>query len=196
MRGIFSILFILFYQDIYYLYLNFLLPFFCLASIALTVDLEKRFKLQRHVIPTIVGIVLFINLGIYMSGYRDLQKIHNLDALTTAISQQNPPYIYGENSLTPALAFLTDTTMLNSQIDTNSNIFRKGYLDAKVLTGKAIQHKSLMVAQGVDYPEYGARQDVIDEIFDLSQMKNCKIIYAHPVRTEGIQNRINLITCN
>lgn len=193
--SIFGIMFIFLYQDIYYLYLNFLVPFLCLAFAPFYQDIQKRLSLQAMVLPTIIIIFLSINFFVYLSGYRNLQKFENLDTLVRTINQVNPPSLYGINSLTPVLAYLTDKPLLHNIIDTNPNIYRKGFLHADELTKQAITDKSLFVAEGLEYPELGVRQDITGEIFDANQMKSCKVIQSIPIKTEGPQNRINLISC-
>lgn len=193
--SIFGVIFFFLYQDIYYLYLNFLVPFLCLAFVNFYQNIQKRLSLQTMVLPTIIIIFLTINFFIYLSGYRSLQKFENLDALITTIQQVNPPSLYGINSLTPVLAYLTDKPLLNNIVDTNPNIYRKGFLHANELTKQAITDKSLFVSEGLNYPELGVRRDITGEIFDVNQMKNCKIIQSVPIKTEGPQNRVNLISC-
>ncbi len=193
--SIFSLLFIFLYQDIYYLYLNFMLPFLVLSFANLYRDLEQKISMQKMIIPTIIIIFLLINLGIYISGYRNLQKIENIEHLTTAIEENNPPALYGINSLTPALAYLTATPLLNSTVDTNPNIYRKGFLSAETMTRDAIDQGALFVTQGLFYPEFGVEQPVTDEIFDMEQMGNCRLMQSIPIQNEGPQNRINLVQC-
>jgi hypothetical protein len=193
--SIFSIIFFFLYKDIYYLYLNFLLPFLCLAFANLYQDITKRIELQKMIIPSIIIIFLIINFFIYMNGYRNLQKIENIEVLTQAIEQANPQSLYGINSLTPVLAYLTDTPLLNGIVDTNPNIYRKGYLNATKMTAVALKDRSLFVTQGLSYPEFGVEQPVTDEIFDTKIMKNCRLVQSLTVKNEGPQNRINLISC-
>lgn len=198
--GILSLLglaFFFLYKDVYYLYLNFLLPFMSLAFANLYIALEKRLTVQTMVLPTIVGIMLMINLFIYLNGYQSLQRIQNLQQLTDTINTINPPYLYGGNGVTPALAYLTKTPLVNPSIDMNSNIFRKGFLSAEKLTDEALVKNAMFVGEGIDYPEFNAYQPITDEIIDIKQLekKQCTLVKAVPIKTEGYQNRINLISC-
>jgi len=190
-----GVIFFFLYQDIYYLYLNFLIPFLCLAFANFYQDIEKRLSLQRMVLPTIIFIFLTVNFFVYLSGYRNLQKFENLDVLVQTIKQINPPSLYGINSLTPVLAYLSNKPLLNDIVDTNPNIYRKGFLNASTLTKQAIDEKSLFVVEGLSYPEMGVQQDITGEIFDVNQMKNCRVVQSIPIKTEGAQNRINLVSC-
>lgn len=195
--SLFGLAFFFLYKDVYYLYLNFFLPFLSLSFANLYVDIEKRFVIQKMILPTIIGIFLFVNLMIYMSGYRDLQNIKNIDQLVTAIKTIDPPYLYGGNGVTPALAYLTNTPLVNPMVDMNTNIFRKGFLSAEDLTKEALSKKAMFVGEGIDYPQFQTYQPITDEVVDLKQLqtKQCTLVTAVPIKTEGYQNRINLITC-
>ncbi|MBI2189949.1 MAG: hypothetical protein HYU49_00210 [Candidatus Levybacteria bacterium] len=197
--GIFSLLSILFffwYKDTYYLYLNFLAPFLALSAPSLFEFIEKNFSLQKMVIPTIIFLGVFVNLALYFLGFRDLQKISNYSALTNTIREHKPEYLYGVNDTTPALAYNTNTPLLNNVIDTNANIFRKKFLDAKKLTRDAITNKTILVTHGAVYPELRVEEHVIDEIFDKELIKkSCKLIKSVPVVAEGYANRISLLKC-
>lgn len=194
--SVFSALFVLFYQDIYYLYLNFAVPFLCIAFAYFQTGAERRFRLQKMVIPTLVVIVLIINLGTYFSGYRDLQKLSEIDKMTALIRQENPQVIYGTNDIAPALAYLSDTPLLNGIVDTNENIFRKGYLNADTLTEDAVNQKAMIITHGALYPAFNVREDILGGIFDKERMtRSCMLKTGYTVRTEGLENRINFFSC-
>lgn len=193
--SLFGLLFFFFYQDIYYLYLNFFVPFLCLSFPLLYQTLQKQLKLQRYILPTILGIALLINFSVYFSGYKNLQKV-DIATMTDAVKKANPPVLYGINSLTPALSYTTGIPLLNNVVDTNPNIYRKGILNAQKMSEDAIRQHALLIANGVDYPAYGVRQLVVDEIFDLEALqKSCQIISEFPVQNEGTENVISFAAC-
>lgn len=198
--SIFGIMFIIFYKDIYYLYLNFMIPFLVLAFANLYQDIEKRVEMQKMILPTIIGIVLIINLFIYLNGYRNLEKLADADVarLTTTIKHIQAPSIYGSNGLTHAIAYLTDTPLVNKITDTNPNLFKKGFLNASTLTKQALDEKAVFITEGFYYPEIGVNQPVSDEVIDIKQLQNrkCSLLTSVPIQTEGQQNIISLITCN
>lgn len=190
-----TIIFFLLYKDVYYLYLNFVTPFLCLSLAPFVITLRRYFNIQKMVIPTIVGILLTINLFIYLSSYRDLQKI-TIETLTKAITQEKPAYLYGVNDITPALAFFTHTPLLNNIIDTNENIYRKGFLNRQQLTSDALKRKTVIVAHGITYLEQNINVPLVGGIFDEKRVtESCTLFYSLPVTTEGIENRISLFKC-
>lgn len=192
-----SISFFILYSDPYYLYLNFLPPFLCLSLPYFIISVRKHFQLQKMVYPTIMILFLFYTFSTYYGNFRNLGTYQQIDRLTSSIRQQPQPVtLYGVNDATPALAFLTKSSLLNNIVDTNTNIFRKKLLDATQLTNDAIQQKSLIVVHGAYYPEYGIDQKIVDEIVDEQLMKKrCKLIHSEPIFTEGITNRLNLFSC-
>jgi len=151
--------------------------------------------LQKNIFPTIIFIILIYNLIIYLSGFQNLQKLPQFSEMAVSIVKEKPDRLYGINSLTPSLSYYSNIPLLNDITDTNPNIFRKGYLDNQKLSKDALKQKTMLVTQGFFYQELGVRQDMIDEIFDTEILKDCKLKYSYPVRSEGYTNRINLFTC-
>lgn len=191
----FGILFFFFYQDIYYLYLNFFLPFLCLSYPYWYQTIQKKYHFQKYIIPTIICIFLLFNFMQYYNGFRNLQKIQ-IDEIVAAIKKENPKYLYGINSLTPALAYTANVPLLNNIVDTNPNIYRKGYLNANILTTKALGTNTLLVAEGIDYPLYNIKENMINEIFQKEVIvKYCTVLSEYPIQNEGYTNKIQLGTC-
>ena len=196
--SIFSILFFFGYQDVYYLYLNFLAPFLCLSFYELYFFISDKFHPQRLVIPTIILVFVSLNLFTYTSPYyRNLGKVENLDRITSTIISEKPDFIYGVNDITPLLIALTDIPALENINDAHEYLFMRGIYDKKLLTQKAIKTKTIIVTHGADYPDYNFRQDIIDNIFVKDDiLKKCKIILSSPIlQAEGPANRINLFRC-
>lgn len=194
--SIFSIIFVLLYQDIYYLYLNFAVPFLALSFAFTYTRIQKELHLQRMVIPSLIFLIIIINLSIYLASFRNMQKVPQIQEIVTQIKQENPTVLYGVNSLTPALAYLAGIPLLNNIVDTNENIFRKGFLKKDVLTREAIKQHGMIVTQGVSYPSFNIRQDIVGGMFNAEEMqKSCTLRESYPVKTEGLENRVNLFSC-
>jgi len=191
-----SLLFIILYKDIYYLYLNFLIPFLALTFSDVYVSIQKRFKPQRLIIPTILFIIFTINTVMYLSSYQNLQKLSDIDTIAMFLKHQPNTVLYGTNDITPALAYLSDKQLLNGIIDTNENIFRKGFLNASLLTKDAIKQEAIIVSHGAYYPQFNVEDPLMGGIFDREQItKSCEIIASYPITTEGIENRLNFLSC-
>ena len=194
--SIFSIVFFFGYKDIYYLYLNFLTPFLCISFYELNSFLKNKFNVQKLVIPTIIFVFLFYNLLTYMSSYKNLGKIEDINKITQIILKEKPNYLYGVNDITPALLSLTNIPALENVNDAHEYFFTREIYDKEFLTNKAVKSKTIIVTHGADYADYNIKQEILDKIFVKETIyKNCKIILSVPVIAEGDTNRINLFKC-
>ncbi|MBI2613861.1 MAG: glycosyltransferase family 39 protein [Candidatus Levybacteria bacterium] len=194
--SMFSIIFFFGYQDIYYLYLNFLPPFLCISLYEFVFFLKNKFNLQKLVIPTIISFFILLNLFTYVSSYRNLGKIEDVSKITEIIKKEKPDYLYGVNDITPALIAITKIPALENVNDAHEYFFTRGVYDKNILTDKAIKTKTIIVTHGADYPDYDIKQDILDNIFVKEAIyKNCKKILSVPAISEGDANRINLFKC-
>jgi hypothetical protein len=190
-----SLLFFLFYKDFYFYYLNILAPFLCIFFASIYHYVHAKYHPQRYIIPSILIGIFFINFIQYSSTTRN-QKIDDFQKVVTTIKKFNPPTIYGTNDIAPALSYMTDIPLLDEIIDTNPTIFRKGFLQSGILTNEALRKRALLIGHGVEYPEFNVKQDLVDEIFDKSKLSaKCKFVGNFPEKTEGYENRLQLVTC-
>ena len=189
-----SVLFLLFYRDIYFLYLNFLIPFLALSSIYWLEKFSHKKDLQ---IAFFAGLLILSTLSInsYLTSYKDLQTIPQIKDITQTIKNLHPSSLYGINSITPALSYLTGIPLFDGIIDTNENRFRSKNLDASILTKKAITNGALLVTKSAIYPQYQINEIFMSEIFNTPQLKNCELILSEPVRFEGTENALSLVFC-
>lgn len=191
-----SVIFFFGYQDIYYLYLNFFIPFLCLSFYELYYFLKKKFNLQKLMIPIIVSFFVFLNLLTYISFYKNLGKLENFDKIIATIISEKPKFLYGVNDITPALIALTGIPALENVNDAHEYFFSRKIYDEKVLTDKAVGNRTIIITHGADYPQYNIKQSILDKIFIKETIyKNCKNILSVPVLSEGDTNRINLFKC-
>src|SRR5581483_1279249 len=195
--SVFSLLFILIYQDLYYLYLIFIVPFLCIFSETLITTLQNRFKLDKLVISFILFLFIGGGMYVYLTGYRNLERVNNLNDIKNMVLKLKPNRIYGTNDMAPLVSYISGVPLLDNIIDTNANIFRHGLLNKTTLTKEAISQKSLFLAHGIYYPYQNINIAITDDIFDqkLMKNKNCKVKASYPAQTENIENMINLITC-
>lgn len=190
-----SILFFLLYKDVYYLYFNVTLPFLCLSLLPFIDELKKHVSLNRFLFPTIGLVFITYNLLTYFSGYDNLQRLPIENMLKTIVAEK-PSYLYGVNGITPALAYLSKTPLLNNLVDTNDNIFRKGYLRADTLTRDAIHSHALVITTGAWYPEAQIKEDSLTDVVDKSLLqKHCSVSNRFLFHSEGIVNSVSFFRC-
>lgn len=196
MLSFFGLVFIIFYKDIYYLYLNFITPFLAIAFSDLYLSFHKRFSIQKYIAPTILVVIFILNIYTYLSQFQSLQKLKNQDDIVNFLLIQPEMILYGTNDITPALAYLSDKKLLKNIVDTNENIYRKGYLHASLMTRDAVNQNSLLISKGVYYPQFNIYEPLTSEIFDKKFiLKTCSVIQSYPIQTEGIENQLNIWRC-
>lgn len=195
--SIFGILFFLLYKDVYYLYLNFLVPFLCLSLPGFLFFIKKRISIQAFVIPTIIFILLIYNLIFYLMDFRNLQKVEQINIIVENILKEKPAFLYGVNDITPALLYLTKIPPLENVFDAYPIAFTKKILDKEFLTQKVISQKTIIITHGVYYPQVGIQEKILDDgILNIKTVeKSCRFLSSFPVETEGAANQINLFKC-
>lgn len=198
--SIWSIVFFFGYQDVYYLYLNFLTPFLCLSFYEIYHFFKNKFNPQKLVIPTIIAIFILLNLWSYLSSYRNLGKIDNFESIIRTIISEKPNFLYGVSDITPAIIALTKIPALENIHDAHEYLFTRGIYDNKSLTDKAVKNKTIIITHGANYPELNIREDILDSVMDNIIVKetiynSCKNILSVPALSEGFTNRINLFKC-
>ena len=195
--SLFGLLFFILYQDVYYLYLNILLPFLCLSLVVLIPYLQKKLTFHSFMIPTIVIILTSYNLYSYFSqNFHQLQRLPQTMEIVQQINASNPSSLYGINAATPLFAYLTNKLLLNNIVDTNDNLYIKGVLNATLLTKDSIKNHGMIITTGAYYPEAKIKEDILTEVVDRKLMdKHCKLVRRYPFYSEGITNSLNLFQC-
>lgn len=192
---LFSALTVLFYKDVYYLYLNMMVPFLTLSFMDL-VQILTRKKTAAIGIFIGAGTCLLIGTVVYVNRYASLQKITNIDDYIEVIQKEKPRYLYGTMEITPALAYLANIPLLNNIVDTNENLFNSHKLNATILTKQAINSKTIIVSKGVFYPAENIINPLMTSAIDSSQVKEyCSQLQRYPITSEGVINAIFLFKC-
>ncbi|NTU47115.1 hypothetical protein HGA88_05810 [Candidatus Roizmanbacteria bacterium] len=193
---IFSLIFLVFYQDIYYLYLNFMIPFVCLSSVPIASAIKTKWRDSTDYVVLAISMISLVNIVWYYVQFQEIGRVHQIESIKNEIVKLQPNVLYGTNDIAPAVSFLSNTPLLNTIIDTNANIFRKKYLNATKLTKDAIAQKALLIGHGAYYPQLGVDKPLIDEIFDEDLVKkSCRVVKTFPVVQEGMSNELTLAKC-
>lgn len=192
--SIFSLLFILLYKDVYYLYLNFFAPFVAISTVLWLPKILKSKELSISFFA-IIFISVLLSTSSYLSSYKDLQKIKTVGGIVAKIQENNPDYLYGINSITPALSYLTGIPLLDQIVDTNENRFLTGNLNANTLTKKALESNTLFITKSAVYPEFQINDLFMSAIFDKSLLTKCNQLHSEPIDFEGLENKLTVVKC-
>ncbi len=194
--SVFSIILFFLFQDVYYLYLNFIVPFLCLSFYEFYIFWTEKLKFQKMIILSVVTVFVIIGAYNYFSSYRDLQKINGFRKIVQIINNERPNYLYGVNDITPALLNTTKVLPLENVRDAHEYFFSKKILDKEFLTNKAVNSKTIIISHGAFYPYLNINEQIVDGIFNKQLvLKSCRLLDSIPVKSEGIVNRINLFKC-
>lgn len=202
---LFGVIFLLLYQDIYFFYLNLLVPFACIALADGVVFLNKKIgRLNGLLVATLfISFSMLLNYKTYAENLAPLQKIKQYEKIVTTVTAAKPEYLFGAVEIVPALSYSTKVPLLNGIIDTNESIFARKVYDITQIKKDIYAHKTLVVTMGVDRDlmlETGEKTHVvlpvIPELFkQLEIEKKCTKLLSQPVVAEGLTNRINLWKC-
>lgn len=186
---VFSLVFLLAYTDVYYLYLTMFVPAAALAAAALITDLSMYKKHAATAAMVIVAAVASFNIYHYTITFSQLGTIPNLKKLVTTIQQHKPDQLYGADSITPALAYLSGVPLHNNMIDTNLNFYNAGIYSAFDQTKLALTKKTIFVS-----PAFSGQltSGIIDS--DVIQGR-CKKLESVPFLSEGGDDSIVLLKC-
>ncbi len=194
--SLFSVLLLVFYQDIYYLYLNLMVPF----SVFVFLDFVRAMRFSKKAVAAAYLVALFftgMSLSLYLSNYSRLQLVPDINEFVRVIKRERPDYLYGAMGITPALSYLTKIPLLGGVVDTNENLFNKGVYSAKHMTELLLHSRAALITTGADYPQYQVRDDFLDRIYNKkSAQKSCNLLASTPIQTEGLANRINIFLCS
>lgn len=186
---VFSMVFLFAYTDVYYLYLNMLVPAAALAAAALITDLSSYKKHAATAALVVVAAVATFNIYQYFTTFSKLGTIPDLQKLVTTIKQQKPDQLYGADSITPALAYLSGVPLHNNIIDTNLNFYNAGIYSASDQTKQALTKKTIFVS-----PSFS--DQLASGIIDAEMLNaKCKISTSVSFYSEGSEDSITLLKC-
>src|SRR3989344_2250200 len=189
-----SIVFLIFYQGLYYIYLNFIIPFLAISFHNLSEFLTYKRPLVKKALPIIIFFAIIINSYMYLKHFAGKEVINNIDSIADLVRRSEPEFLYGTPDITPALAYLGRVNLLENIIDTNPITFRNKIFDSIELTQKAVNSRTIVVTRGSD--KLTIDNSPINEIFDKNAiLKFCKLIYSAPINTNEKSDTINLLKC-
>lgn len=191
-----TVIFVLFMQSIYYLYLNVLIPFAVLEIGILYSQYHKKIVKYEKIIAVILIGIVAVNSFWYLRLFSQQNKVLTINSIITQIKSISPKVIYGTEEITTAFAYLGKIPMLNGLVDTNDGLFRKGILNAKKLTQDAIDQQALIVVRGFEYPEKHIFARLVGWSVDRDLLlANCKSLMSIPIETNDLANRVNIYDC-
>lgn len=192
---IFFALYFIIRGSIYPIYLCMIIPFLVITAQDILYRINNRIA-NKKIVPLLVFCYVLSMFFIYVNDYSKLGIIDKVNEIVARIKKEHPSYIYGVADLAPALSQQTGIPLLEGVIDTNAEIFQKGFLNKKILSAQAVKQKTIIVTEGIYMPDIKIDEQMDDNTFDKKfLLKSCKQIGKYPVQGQELINMIYLFKC-
>ena len=199
-----TILFFLFFKDIYYLYLGSLMPYLVIAMIYL---LEK---ISSYTMPAkltnnwlrglivIYAIFLISSLNDYAKNFAILGRFTNLQEIAQFVSKlPNDKKLYGSHEVAPLVALASNKELLNNYIDTNGQTFVSGANDRDFLSNALVNQGGYLIGRIMHYPDLGIYDIGTSSYFSTDIFKiHCLRIKDFPSTGNESDNQIVIYQCD
>lgn len=173
----FSLIFLLVFKDLYYLYLNILLPFL-IISIFYLIEKISDFKNGKNKLAVLTFFALYLafsaqSILIYSKEYKNQGRFPNVKEIAEYIKTlPEGMELYGGHEIAPLIAILSDRKLFGNIIDTNTQVFSAKTISIKDISEKATEKGIYLLAKTQDYPEYEIYDFGFEGFFDKDVFKN------------------------
>jgi len=150
----FSILLLIIYSDIYYLYFGLIISFFSMFTTAFIFKFKNEKKFKKIITAFLILIVLF-NSTVYVTGYASTANIDFTEDLTKFVKENSEKNetIYGSFEIAPLISILSERRLAGNIADTNpknimTNTFSIEDIENKIEGVKFILAKGIILNDG------------------------------------------------
>lgn len=195
---ILSVSFFLIFPDLYYMYLDSLLPLlviFLLTAANLVVK-----KINHQVIPlTILSLIyIFFNFSSLSFYYKHIMPdgtFLNADEVSEKIASLPAGDIYGLHEIAPLVALKSKRKLFENFIDTNSQAFASKGLDKEVVSKKAVKEGVFLIGKIIDRPDLKVVDKGFEGYFQESYFQYCKRQLEFDNLANQTENKIIVYFC-
>lgn len=181
-----SCIFLLWFKDLYYLYLHLLLPFLAILAMEFVSHLLMR---KEELVWSLIGVytVFLVYPLITYTSTTAAQGIfeHPEEVASALVNAQDTRPIYGVQEAAPLVALIANKPIFQHSIDTNTQNFSSGALNKKDISDDAIKHGIYLIARIADYPELGVTDTGYENYFSEEDFSSCKRYATFPRPTLG-----------
>lgn len=154
------LLFFFAFHDLYYLYLQPLVPYLALAAAA-TIGWVMSYPRSLPYAFSLIFLYLFfiaISVNFYHHNWFNRGRILNVSEMVSVIKQLPEQYpLYGSYEITPLLSLLSGRPLYKNYFDTNVQSFAIGRLDREAISAEMVFSGVYLVARISDLPQYNIR---------------------------------------
>ncbi|MBI4359262.1 MAG: hypothetical protein HY577_01640 [Candidatus Nealsonbacteria bacterium] len=196
-----TVVFLLFFPDLYYTYFGSLLPYLVILSLSFVAWLwAKSLAGQDWSIFILVLYILF--LGVSFWYYQQSFFVHgrflNATEIAAYLKTRPEPFpLYGSHEVAPLVALLSQKKLLNGYIDTNAQVFASGALDLEAVSRAAVQNGVFLLARITDRPEEGITDFGYEGFFSPRAFReSCQRLKEFPSTAQELDNHLVIYRCS
>lgn len=192
--------FFLIYQDLYYLYLDNLLPFlvlFCLSLLGWLWMRSGKRKTGTAFILVLYAIFVLSSLSEYRGNFTNRGRFLNSDEIAEYVRMLPEDFdLYGSHEIAPLVALKSGRKLFDNQIDTNTQAFSSGALSLEEISRRAAAKGVFLLARITDRPEYGITDSGYEGFFSRDVFgESCRRLKVFPSTSNESDNLIVIFRC-
>jgi hypothetical protein len=190
--------FILFYPDVYYLYLK---PVAAYSAMLLGADVCRSNTLTKNFFYPVLGVALLstsiISVSTYLSEQANTSKIDGIDDIVKSVEELTGrgDSIYGESSFVPIIALLANRSIFKNYVDTNIKFVNQGLftLEDRAKEIAEAKVKIILTKAVVLNGQIQSLSPVLPVAFLTSQ---CMVARSFPLKVDYSENAILIWKCS
>lgn len=196
-----SLIFLAALRDLYYLYLNIIMPFLIFGTVLLVQEIGAYAQKERGVLfAFLLGAYLFVGIHSvqsYYATYRPDGVFSNAPEIGDYVATlPKGATLYGSHELVPLLALASGKRIFDNHIDTNTQVFAAQSEDLEAISNAAAEHGVYLIARIADYPQYGITDQGYEGYFSETVFKeSCESIKKFNSASIGVNNMIGVYWC-
>jgi len=194
------LLFLMTYKSLFGYYLFIILPLLAIIGSYSIFSSIERLKMNPRIILialfVIIGIASALSINRYLN--YEFQNFNNAQEIANYIKANSNPEtaLFGDDSITPLLALLSERKIAFNHADLNNFRWRTGLVDTKQTINQIKVEKPVIVTSQVNIPQgtfrYGI--DYLDEFHDFLS-KDCKVVKEFKDKWQGYEKVVRLWEC-
>lgn len=178
----FAAIFLLVFQDLYFVYLQvLLLPiiFFALDAFSW---LTEKIK-QNSSVALLVAVSFFFPVAVpafaYFDDFQERGRFLNAPKIAATIADLPQPWpLFGSHEVAPLLALLSGRPLFGNVIDTNPQAFASGGLNREEVTQAAVAEGVYLVGRFTKWPQWDGKTTGYEGYFAVELFEK----YCEPIR--------------
>ncbi|MBM4252250.1 MAG: hypothetical protein FJ146_09785 [Deltaproteobacteria bacterium] len=188
------------FKDLYFVYLDFLMPFLIVFSLTALNDFWHRGNKWRPIFFS-ATIALGINCVTSNYGYfryfQGIGHFSNAPEVATAINQLPDKFpLYGSHEVAPLVAILAGRELFHNYSDTNTQLFAAGVMNRDQISDAAVEAGVYLIARITHLPDQGYLDLGYAGYFSPDRMKDsCQRALTFPSTSQETDNQIVVYRC-